>query len=53
MAQIYQNNNNNQAFYSQVIWGRLEMKYMSKKNRYKIRAKKKGKTKVDKNQIKK
>jgi hypothetical protein len=39
-------NNNNQAFYSQVSWYRLEMK--PHKNRYKIRAKKKGKTKGDK-----
>jgi hypothetical protein len=40
------NNNNNQVFYSQASWGRLEME--SHKNRYKIRAKKKGKTKGDK-----
>jgi hypothetical protein len=40
------NNNNNQAFYSQANWGRLEMK--PHKNRYKTRAKKKGKTKDDK-----
>jgi hypothetical protein len=37
------NNNNNQAFYSQASWGRLEMKPHEKK-RYKTRAKKKGKT---------
>jgi hypothetical protein len=49
------NNNNNQAFYSQASWGRLEMKpHEQKKNRYKIRAKKKGKTKGDiKNKSKK
>jgi hypothetical protein len=46
------NNNNNQAFYSQASWGRLEMKPYEQKNRYKIRAKKKGKTKAIKNQIK-
>jgi hypothetical protein len=42
----FNNNNNNQAFYSQVSWDRLDMK--AHKNRYKIRAKKKGKTKGDK-----
>jgi hypothetical protein len=48
-------NNNNQAFYSQASWGRLEMKpHEPKKNRYKTRAKNKGKPKGDKkNQIKK
>jgi hypothetical protein len=40
------NNNNNQVFYSQTSWGRLEMK-PHKKNRYKTRVKKKGKTKGD------
>jgi hypothetical protein len=40
-------NNNNQAFYSQASWGRLEMKHEQKK-KYKTRAKKKGKTKDDK-----
>jgi hypothetical protein len=43
------NNNNNQAFYSQASWGRLEMKpHEPKKNWYKTRAKKKGKTEGDK-----
>jgi hypothetical protein len=42
------NNNNNQAFYSQASWGRLEMKPHEPKKRYKTRAKKKGKTKSDK-----
>jgi hypothetical protein len=40
---------NNQAFYSQANWGRLEMKpHEPKKKRYKTKAKKKGKTKGDK-----
>jgi hypothetical protein len=39
--------NNNQAFYSQGSWGRLEMKPHERK-KYKTRAKKKGKTKGDK-----
>jgi hypothetical protein len=43
------NNNNNQAFYSQASWGRLEMKpHEQKKSRYKTRVKKKGKIKGDK-----
>jgi hypothetical protein len=42
------NNNNNQAFYFQASWVRLEMKPHEPKKRYKIRAKKKGKTKGDK-----
>jgi hypothetical protein len=46
-------NNNNQAFYSQPSWGRLEMKPRRKKNRYKTKTKKKEKIKGDKNQIKK
>jgi hypothetical protein len=42
-------NNNNQAFYFQASWGRLEMKpHEQKKNRYKTRAKNKGNTKSDK-----
>ncbi len=41
-------NNNNQAFYSQASWGRLEMKPHEPKKRYKTRAKKKEKTKGDK-----
>jgi hypothetical protein len=40
------NNNNNQVFYSQASWDRLEVK--PHKNRYKTRAKKKEKTKGDK-----
>jgi hypothetical protein len=40
-------NNNNQAFYSQASWGRLEMKPYEPK-RYKTRVKKKGKTNGDK-----
>jgi hypothetical protein len=39
---------NNQAFYFQASWGRLEMKPHEKKNRYKTRAKNKRKTKGDK-----
>jgi hypothetical protein len=40
----YNNNNNNQAFYSQASWGRLQMKlHEQKKNRYKTRVKNKGK----------
>jgi hypothetical protein len=35
---------NNQAFYSQASWGRLEMKPHEQKKRYKTRAQKKGKT---------
>jgi hypothetical protein len=41
------NNNNNQAFYFQASWGRLEMKPHEPK-KYKTRAKRKGKTKGDK-----
>jgi hypothetical protein len=41
-------NNNNQAFYSQASWGRLEMKPHEKKNRYKTRVKNKKKIKDDK-----
>jgi hypothetical protein len=48
-------NNNNQVFYFQASWGRLEMKpHESKKNRDKTIAKKKGrKQMVIKNQIEK
>jgi hypothetical protein len=46
--------NNNQAFYSQASWGRLELKpHEPKKGRYKTRAKKKGKTKAIKKPNKK
>jgi energy-coupling factor transporter transmembrane protein EcfT len=41
-------NNNNQTFYSQASWGRLEMKPHESKNRDKTRAKKKGETNHDK-----
>jgi hypothetical protein len=37
--------NNNQAFYSQASWGRLEMKSHEPKKQGQTRAKKKGKTK--------
>ncbi len=47
------NNNNNQAFYSQASWGRLEMKPHEQKKRYKTRAKKKEKIKGDKKSNKK
>jgi hypothetical protein len=50
---VHRYNNNNQAFYSQAIWGRLKIKPHEQKNRYKIRAKKKGKTKCDKKPNKK
>jgi hypothetical protein len=46
------NNNNNQAFYSQASWGRLEMKPHEQKKRYKTRAKRR-KQRAIKNQIKK
>jgi hypothetical protein len=36
------------SFYSQVSWGRLEMKPHKQKKKYKTRAKKKDKTKGDK-----
>jgi hypothetical protein len=42
--QVNSNNNNNQVFYSQASWGRLEMKpHKQKKNRYKTKAKKEKK----------
>jgi hypothetical protein len=53
------NNSNNQAFYSQASWGRLEMKPHERKRRKqraikKTKSKKEKKTKDDKkNQIKK
>jgi hypothetical protein len=48
------NNNNNQAFYSQVGWGWLEMKpHEPKQKKYKTRVKRRGKQKAIKNQIKK
>jgi hypothetical protein len=48
-----QYNNNNQAFYSQASWGRLEMKPQEPKNRYKMRVKRRGKQRAIKNLIKK
>jgi hypothetical protein len=52
---LYNHNNNNQAFYSQASWGRLEMKpYDPKKTGTKQERKRRGKTKGDKkNQTKK
>jgi hypothetical protein len=47
-AQQTYNNNNNQALYSQVSWDKLEMKPHKQKNRYKIKTKKKEKTKGNK-----
>jgi hypothetical protein len=44
--------NNNQAFYSQTSWGKLKMKPHEQKNSIK-QEQKEGKTKGDKNQIKK
>jgi hypothetical protein len=45
----HNNNNNNQAFYSQAIWGRLEMKpHEPKKTCIKQERKRREKTKVDK-----
>jgi hypothetical protein len=45
-------NNNNQAFYSQASWGRLEMKSHEKK-RVQSKSEKTGKTKGDKKPNKK
>jgi hypothetical protein len=42
------NNNNNQAFYSQASWGRLEMKPHESKKQVQNKSKKEGKTKCDK-----
>jgi hypothetical protein len=48
------NNNNNQPFYSQASWGRLEMKlHELKKIRTKQERKRRGKTKGDKKQNRK
>jgi hypothetical protein len=46
-------NNNNQTFYSQASWGRLEMKSHEPKKQVQNKSEKKGKTKGDKKQIKK
>jgi hypothetical protein len=48
------NNNNNQAFYSQVSWGRLEMKPHEQKKQGQNKSEKEGgKQMAIKNQIKK
>jgi hypothetical protein len=47
------NSNNNQVFYSQASWGRLEMKPHEKKTGTKQERKIRGKQRVIKNQIKK
>jgi hypothetical protein len=39
-SSVLSSNNNNQVFYSQASWGRLEMKPHEPKNRDKTRAKK-------------
>jgi hypothetical protein len=52
MTPIYPTTNN-QAFYSQASWGRLEMKPHRQKKGYKIKAKKKEKIKGDKKSNKK
>jgi hypothetical protein len=41
-------NNNNQAFYSQVSWGRLEMKPHEQKKQVQNKSKKEGETNGDK-----
>jgi hypothetical protein len=46
-------NNNNQAFYSQASWDRLEMKPHEKKTGTKQERKRKGKQRAIKKQIKK
>jgi hypothetical protein len=50
---LVQNNNNNQAFYSQASWVRLKIKPHKQKKRYKTKAKKKEKTNGDKKSNKK
>jgi hypothetical protein len=42
--ELHNNNNNNQAFYSQASWGRLEMKPHEKK-KVQIKSKKEGENK--------
>jgi hypothetical protein len=52
--QINFNNNNNQTFYSQASWDRLEMKpHEQKKKQVQNKSEKKGKTKGDKKPNKK
>jgi hypothetical protein len=50
---IGKSNNNNQAFYSKVSWGRLEMKPHKKKTCTKQKRKRRRKQRAIKNQIKK
>jgi hypothetical protein len=45
LLKIKDNTNNNQTFYFQASWGRLEMKPHEQKNKNKTRAKKEGKNK--------
>jgi hypothetical protein len=45
---LKQINNNNQAFYSQASWGRLEMKPHEPKKQVQNKSEKEGKTKCDK-----
>jgi hypothetical protein len=47
-SRIMSNNNNNQAFYSQASWGRLEMKPHEPKIGTKQERKRRGKTKGNK-----
>jgi hypothetical protein len=42
---LYNNNNNNQAFYSQASWGRLEMKPHESKKQGQNKSKKEGENK--------
>jgi hypothetical protein len=54
MYHYIRDNNNNQAFYSQVSWGRLEMKsHEKKKTGIKQEQKRREKQRAIKNQIKK
>jgi hypothetical protein len=41
----YNNNNNNQAFYSQASWGRLEMKAHKPKKQVQNKSEKEGENK--------
>jgi hypothetical protein len=45
LLKIKDNTNNNQTFYFQASWGRLEMKPHEQKNKNKTRAKKEGQNK--------
>jgi hypothetical protein len=42
---LFYNNNNNQAFYSQASWGRLEMKPQELKKQVQNKSEKEGKNK--------